>query len=423
MKPGKATSDGQNVHFMVLHVLVPFGIAYAFNMVYRAQNAILETPLREDLGLDAADLGFLTSTFLLTYAIVLIPLGVALDRWGPRRIQVVLMVVGGLGIILFGASSGLFGLAVARGIVGIGMATTLAAALTAVANNAAPARVAAYNGIVLAIGGAGAIFATEPLSALEEVIGWRQLCYALGLATFSVAILIAVLGRDGRNAATHSTSLRDSILGLGALLRDPSFQRILPILALAYGVFIAVQGLWLAPWMEHVAHLGVAESDVDLLIVAVAMTAGLLSGGLFHAAAARLRWPLAGVIALGLGGHLVTQALIVAGAFPQSALLWAVYGYLSMACLVLYALITTYFPAAVAGRAVTIASTLVCLVGFLVQAILGNVVSEFPLDRSDDHAIAVYRAAGAVLVALEALALLWFLPLVWRTSAAPQPAR
>ena len=70
-----------------LSVILPFALGYFLAMGFRAVNAILAHPISQDLKLDSFEVGWITSLYLLTFAVVQLPLGVLLDYWGPRKTQ------------------------------------------------------------------------------------------------------------------------------------------------------------------------------------------------------------------------------------------------------------------------------------------------------------------------------------------------
>ena len=54
-----------------------------------------------EIGLNATQLGLLSAVYFFTFAAFQIPLGVLLDRFGPRRAQGTLYFVAGMGVFLF----------------------------------------------------------------------------------------------------------------------------------------------------------------------------------------------------------------------------------------------------------------------------------------------------------------------------------
>ena len=74
--------------------------------------------LVRELGLSASELGLLTAAYLATFALFQIPLGVLLDRYGPRRVQAALVAIGGIGAVLFAFGQNALTLTLARAIIG-----------------------------------------------------------------------------------------------------------------------------------------------------------------------------------------------------------------------------------------------------------------------------------------------------------------
>jgi len=72
---------------LIATVLLPFGCGYFLSYLYRTVNLVLAPRLAHDLALSAADLGFLTSLYFIVFAAFQTPLGVLLDRFGPRRVS------------------------------------------------------------------------------------------------------------------------------------------------------------------------------------------------------------------------------------------------------------------------------------------------------------------------------------------------
>ena len=71
---------------VALRVLVPFAFGYYLSYLGRNVNAVIAPDLIAELGLSAASLGLLTSVYFFAFAAFQLPLGVLLDRYGPRRV-------------------------------------------------------------------------------------------------------------------------------------------------------------------------------------------------------------------------------------------------------------------------------------------------------------------------------------------------
>ena len=114
-------------------LLLTFTAGYFLSYFLRSANAVLAPDLVRDVGLGPADLGFMTSLFFGAYAAAQLPVGIALDRWGPRGVAVSLMSLGVVGALLFAAGTSLATLAVGRVLLGVGTGSVLLAGLKAFA--------------------------------------------------------------------------------------------------------------------------------------------------------------------------------------------------------------------------------------------------------------------------------------------------
>src|SRR5215471_3943567 len=86
---------------LIFRVFTPFAFGFYLSYLYRVINATIAPDLLAELGIDAAGLGLLTSVYFLAFGACQLPVGAVLDRFGPRRVQTVLMLAAGLGAFIF----------------------------------------------------------------------------------------------------------------------------------------------------------------------------------------------------------------------------------------------------------------------------------------------------------------------------------
>ncbi|NJM56410.1 MAG: MFS transporter [Synechococcales cyanobacterium RU_4_20] len=164
-----------------LYVLLPFGIGYFLSQMFRSVNAVVGPDLVRDVGLGAAELGLLTSAYLLAFALFQLPLGVLLDRYGPRRVQSVLIALAGVGSLLFAIGESFLVLTAARALIGLGFAGGLMSGFKAVVLWVPDKRRALANAVVMSFGALGIIVATQPVDMSVQAFGWRAVFLGLGL--------------------------------------------------------------------------------------------------------------------------------------------------------------------------------------------------------------------------------------------------
>jgi sugar phosphate permease len=81
----------------VSRVLLPFAFAYSLSYFYRSVNAVIAPDLTNRFSLSPADLGLLTSAYFLVFSAFQLPLGLLLDRFGPRRTDATLLLAAAAG--------------------------------------------------------------------------------------------------------------------------------------------------------------------------------------------------------------------------------------------------------------------------------------------------------------------------------------
>ena len=116
---------------LILVIFIPFAAGYFLSYLFRSTNAIIAPQLTSEVGLDAGDLGFLTATYFLTFSLFQIPLGILLDRYGPRKVQTLLLLFAAGGAVLFSLGTNTTILALGRGFIGLGVAGCLMGAVKA----------------------------------------------------------------------------------------------------------------------------------------------------------------------------------------------------------------------------------------------------------------------------------------------------
>ena len=369
------------------------------------------------MGLDAANLGLLTAVYFLVLAGAQIPIGVLLDRFGPRRVQSVLLVVAAGGAALFAASTGLLELLIARAMIGIGVAAALMAGLKAIVTWFPRERVALINGYMIMLGALGAVTATAPAEWLMGYSGWRGLFELSAAATLAAALLIFLAVPDkAQLVLPQRTSLK-----LGAIYRDPRFWRIAPLSASCIGSAWSLQGLWAAPWLADVEGFNREALIAQLFLMAIAVCLGAL---LLGTIADRLRRRgigtetlFAAVVALFVIAEL---ALIMRLPLP-SLLPGSVVSSVSAATVLSFAIIAEYFPSELAARANGSLNVLHFGWAFVVQYGTGLILEQWTPQDGHYPAIA-YQVAFAVSVAVQIVALAWFVvpwlrSLDWRAPA------
>jgi predicted MFS family arabinose efflux permease len=391
----------------LLRIFLPFAFGYYLSYLYRVVNAVIAPDLVADLGVDASELGLLTAAYFLTFAAFQLPLGVLLDRFGPRRIESSLLLFAALGAFIFSRAESLAGVVAGRAFIGFGVSACLMAAFKAFVMWFPRRQLPLINGLQMAAGGLGALSATAPVEAMLGITDWRGIFLILSILTVVVAATVfwVVPQKDpGSDHLTFGQQLR----GIAAVFTSMTFWRIAPVTTLSQAGFLSIHGLWSGPWLRDVAGFQRSEVAGVLLLVAVAMIAGfvLLGGAAERLSKSGIR-PVA-VAVFGMSTFMLMQLLVIIGSAEWALPVWMLFGFFGTSGIISYAVLSQSFPAHLAGRANTALNLLVFVVAFTAQWGIGAVIELWPETDRGGYDPSGYQAAFGMMLSLQVLALIWF---------------
>lgn len=392
------------LHF--LHIYFAFAAGYLLSYLYRTVNAVISPELVRELALNPSALGLLTSAYFLAFAVMQVPVGILLDRYGPRRVEPVLLALAGAGAALFAASETLAGLTVARAVIGAGVCACLMAPLKAISAWYPADRQASYAGWIMVAGGVGALAATVPVEIALRFTHWRVVFGALSAVTIAVALLIFWRVPDIDKPA-HSGGLAAQIAGVREVMTHPRFWWIAPLGALAMGSFMAIQGLWAVPWMMEVQGFTRATAADYLLAMNAVIMVGYLAIGVFGTRLAQLGIHARHLFGAGFAINLAALALIELRV-PGAPAWWSLYGLGAASNVLGFSALNEGFPRGLAARTNTTLNLAMFSGSFAVQWGIGLVVDAARAMYALDTAGGL-RVAFAVVLGAYALAFLWFI--------------
>lgn len=397
-----------------LTVFLPFSAGAFLSNLFRAVNAVIAPDLSASLGLGPEALGFVTAAYFITFAGFQIPLGILLDRYGPRAVQAALLPVAALGAAVFAIGDGIWALSLGRGLIGLGVCGAVLASLKAITLWYPPARLAFANGVFMAAGSAGALAATTPVDWALAWTDWRGVYGILAIATLGSALWVALTvprgGGRRSEGAEEAAGLQGGRATLLQIYGSRTFWRIAPLCAVSNATNLALQGLWAGPWLADVAGLERAAVANHLFALGAALVVGFALMGVLADLLGRLGVPTLAVIAAGLAVNQLAQVGLALEMVEIALPLWIVVGLFGQFGSLGFALLARHFPPRLAGRGLTALSFMIFFGAFLLQYGVGALIENWaPGASGRGYPAAAYQAALFGLLALQVVALLWAL--------------
>ena len=383
---------------------------YLVSQFLRNSVGVIAPDLAREIGLSAAEIGLLSSAFFFSFAAAQIPLGIALDRYGPRRCMLLCAAVALLGTVLFAMATTLTGLVTARILMGLGSSCYLMAPLALYARRFPAERFTLLAGIQIGIGTVGTLFVTAPLAWASASIGWRATFLVVAGLVVAGALLVAIVVREDAADQTESgrrETLRESMRGVLEVTRMPSFARVFAMNVISYSSYVLIVGLWGGPFLSDVYGYGLTARGDLLMLPAISHIIGVVAWG--HAE----RY-FGAYKPLVLAGALATAAAFGVLALlgkpePRVLAVWlAVFGFLPAFLPVLIAHGRSFLPPHLVGRGMTLFNIGTMGGTFVVQLVSGALIDLFPA-QGGAYPLDAYRlvfAAQAVAIVVASAAYL-----------------
>ena len=392
---------------IVLTALLPFACGYFMSYLLRAVNAVVAPDLVKDVGLTPGQLGLLTAAYLGAFALFQLPLGVLLDRYGPRKVQAGLLSIAALGCLAFAWAPGFIGLFAARAVIGLGFSAGLMASYKSSATWVPIGRRSLANTAIMSVGALGVVAATEPTEYLVSLIGWRN-AFTVFAGLIMLAVLFILLVAPRKDTIGSPAPLGQQVGQMLAIIKTPLFWRLAPLLGLTSGVQIGIQTLWAGPWLRDVMGFTREEVARHLLYMALAFMFGIFSVGLI---ADRLGRRGIGPMQVILGFNVIyfiAQLLIVFRVGPLMFPAWLAVAAFGQVAILAFPWFAARIGKDLAGRSNATINFTMFVVAFATQYLVGFIIGLFPASASGYSPDGYSWAIGLFLVA-QIAAFLWYL--------------
>lgn len=402
-----------------LGAFIAFTAAVLINQYYRMAMALMAPGLAADMALTADRLGLLAAAYFLAFSAMQLPVGLLLDRFGPRRSAAALMTIGLAGALVFATAPSYALLVLGQVLIGIGTAAALTGGIVICTRWFPPQRAATMTGLMLGFGNLGGLVAATPLALALEAWGWRTVTLIFAGAMVATALLILVIARDAPSGHPWRSRVpetpRQILAGLGQVLRTREIWRLMALAFVGFASVLTVRGLWGGPYLLQAQGLSAVGAGNGLFAMSIGIILGAVGYGL-------LEQPLDRRRALALaGGSVLCLSFVGLALWPQPPLWFALASFFAIGlCGQTYVMVLSHgragFADRLVGRVVTSLNMAVFLGIGIFQATSGWIIRWFqqPDGSIPEHG---FRVLFGFLATMVFAALL-----IYRTSSEARPS-
>lgn len=352
---------------------------YCYEFFLRISPSVMTHELMQAYNLTAAALGNLSAFYLYAYTPMQLPVGVMMDRYGPRRLLTVATLLCAIGTYLFAMSNLFAYAAIGRFLVGFGSAFAFVGVLKLAVIWLPPERFAMISGLATALGAVGAIIGDNSLAALVQLQGWRSTVYMSATVGIVLAIVIFVVVRDHRQTADEvaikQSGYRALFISLLELIRQPQIWLNGLVGFLMYLPTSAFADLWGVPYLEHSYHLSRIHASRAISMIYLGWAIGGPLAGLISDRMRRRCMPM--VIGSMIAAILIAMVLYMPG-IPEVGvyIILFIFGVFSSAQVIVFAIGRELSPAKLSGTAIALTNMIVMMGGVIFQPMIGKLLDK-----------------------------------------------
>ena len=359
--------------------IILFCLAYVISQFFRNFLAVLSEQLYFDIGATSDDLAFAMGFWFLTFSLMQIPVGTALDKVGPKLTSSSIFLIGGAGgSVIFAMATTPLHLIISMGLIGVGCSPVLMGSYYIFARVYDPKIFASLAALMIGVGSFGNLAGAAPLAFAADLYGWRSTMFALSLlsALISVGLFLYVKNPEMSENVNNGSFLD--------LLKIKKLWFIFPLVLIHYAPVAGIRGLWIGPYINDTFG-----GDSNLAFSTTAMSLSMIAGTFAYGPMDRIFGTRKWIIFIGSSICLVAivgLALIDQITFGLSVSLFCLLGFFGMSYPLMIAHGRSFSPEHLTGRCVTLLNMFAIGGAGLFQFLSGRIF-RFTLDtQASSHA-------------------------------------
>ena len=373
---------------------------YAYEYLLRISPSVMEESLRAHFSLSATGFGFLSSIYYYAYVPMQLPVGILMDRFGPRRLLVLACFLCILGTFTF-CNTHIYLVAVlGRFLVGAGSAFAFVGVLKLATIWLPEDKLAMVAGLTSALGTVGAMFGDNILLLAVHRVGWQQTdAYT---AWFGVALIVLIwFGihdhtkgvKSGGTVRSFRKNLRDLII----IMRNRQIWYNGLFGCLVYLPTTVLAELWGIPYLTHAHHMSVTQAGFANSLLFCGFMIGAPLMGFISDYIKRRKPPM---VVGALGAAFITSAIVMSPDLSYQAVYMLMFtlGLFYSCQAIVFAVGRELSPNEASGTAIALTNMIVMIGAMVLQPLIGNLLDWSLHTRGSSHMMSTYDHAATAFL-------------------------
>jgi nitrate/nitrite transporter NarK len=387
------------------------GLAFILSQFLRSVPAVIATDLRAEFDLTAGQLSVLPAAMFFGSAIMQLPSGVLLDRFGPRRTIAAFLLLTAIGVAWFASAHTVIGLTLSLLLIGWGIAPVFMGIIVLISRWVPRDRLATASALAVGFGGTGMLLSASPFAEATAAFGWRSTLTLVAGAAVVMSLGVVLTVRDREPAVPAVIGGAESLLevarGLKIVFCEPKLYAIGAISAITVGSFLTFRALWVGPYLNDTFGSDLIERGNIIFMVSLAWLISAICIGPLD----RIFDTRRGIVTLGalsMAFWFAVMATVGNTTVFVVTIVMVLLGLSSGLSSPIFAHVRSLFPDRYVGRVVTAINLFIWGGVFLVQIGTGLLIDAFPADELGRSPFAAYQATFAALAALLVAAVMFY---------------
>jgi len=351
-------------------------IFYTYEYFLRIAPSVMEGALREHFNLSATGFGFLSAFYYYAYVPMQLPVGVMMDRYGPKLLLTLACLACVVGTFLFASTPYFWVAATGRFLVGFGSSFAFVGVLKLATIWLPENKLALVSGLAAALGTIGAMIGDNVLGIFVLQIGWQYTLYISGVLGLILTMVLwfGIHDRKGQQRY-HGTihNFKKSIIDLGIIVKNKQIWINGMFGCLVYLPTTVFAELWGIPYLKNASGMTPAAADFANSLLFLGFTVGAPMMGYLSDKFSRRKLPM---VIGSLGAALIMSIILFIpniDAIHLDALLFLLGIFYSVQCIV-FVVGRELSPNEAAGTAMAMTNMIVMLGAMFLQPLVGKLL-------------------------------------------------